>query len=46
LTIHVEAVGQDQPEIADDRSQHRRHDGEVVGGDEHREADDREDRCR
>ena len=42
----VEAVGQYQSEVADDRAQHRRHDGEVVGGDEHAEADDGEDRRR
>jgi len=42
----VEAVGQHQPEIADDRAQHRRDDREVVGGDEHAETDDGEDRRR
>ena len=35
----VESVGQDESEIADDRPQHRRHDGEVVGGDEDAESD-------
>ena len=40
----VEPVGQDQSEVADDRPQHGRHDGEVVGGDEHAEADRPEDR--
>src|SRR5690606_31342204 len=42
----VEPVGEDETEVADDRPQHRRDDGEVVGGDEHAEADDREDRSR
>ena len=40
----VETVGQYESEVADDRSQHRRHDGQVVGGDEHTEADDRQHR--
>jgi hypothetical protein len=39
----VEAVGQDETEVADDRPQHRGHDREVVGGDEHAEPDDGQD---
>jgi hypothetical protein len=42
----VESVGEGQSEVADDRPQHRRDDGEVVGGDEDAEADDGEDRPR
>ena len=35
----IEAVGQPEPEVADDRSQHRGDDREVVGSNEDREAD-------
>ncbi len=42
----VEPVGQHQPEVADDRAQHRGDDREVVCRDEHAEPDDRQDRGR
>ena len=42
----VQPVGQRQAEIADDRAQHRGDHGQVVGGDEHAEADGGQDGAR